>query len=293
MHTASREGHLPGGSLNTASMVSSETIIPRKVPTPALRNSRTQTPLLPDQAAILRPITPLLQLRPVIPPPVSPRHLAPPPNNAPEMSIWSELASRLIMDAEDKVLLFRGSKVPFTQTNMVRGEADEIAGALRDCFPHCNPLKQEITACRRGIAEVVVQLAFAAHEYESDSSSSRASECGGSSRCCTPLDHYLPHLPSLIKLVHQLGGARPRDCSGGCQQDVPVPPPACTGAGVNPTPIAAIRHLARIARMVVIARTEVGGGRMATATGMDTVTEATVVTVTTVSTVRALHHPPR
>jgi len=236
--TQSREGRLPGGGLDTASLLSTETIIPRNPPTPAPRTSRTNTPLVPDQGLNLRPVTSLLQLIPVEPPTVSPRHLIPPHDNASDMSRWSERVARLIMDAEDKVLLFRGANVPLSQIDTVRADAELIAGELRDCYHHCAPPRQaDINTCRRGIAEVIVQLAYVAREAEIESSnSSQDSTCSGPSRCSTPLENYLPHLRVQTGPLNNLGGARPRDRSGGHRQDAPARPPPCTGAGANPPP---------------------------------------------------------
>ena len=196
-----------GRSVDTASLVSTDTTITRKLPTPAPRTSRPSTPAAPGLQ--LRPITPLLQHRPVIPPIVSPRRLLQLHDDAQEMRIWAQRADRLIMDAEDKVLLYHGVKVPPSELPAIRATAQELLEQLRDCHPHCTQeTQQEMAGTRRAITEVLAQLTEASHDVELEASI-RGSVSSGPSGQSTPLDHYLQAINNLEIPQQAFGGAPP------------------------------------------------------------------------------------
>ena len=76
------------------------------------------------------------------------------------MDLWTQRVDRIIMDAEDRVLLYRGVRIAPSEVATFRTQAELLSAQLRDCYPHCNPTKQvEMATCRRAIGEVLVQLA--------------------------------------------------------------------------------------------------------------------------------------
>ena len=215
-------GNVVGVSVDTLSLVSTDTVVPRRIPTPAPRTSRPTTPATISQHS--RTGTPLLQHRPPTSPIVSPRRLLLERAGQPEVDLWTQRVDRLIMDAEDRVLLYRGVRIPQSEIAAFRTTAELISTRIRDCFPHCNPEKQQALAtCRRGIGEVLVQLIEVSHDAELESSShgSITSEPSGRS---TPLDHYLRVFNNLEEGGQAAGGPRPRDHSGERAEHRPTPP---------------------------------------------------------------------
>ena len=216
-----------GASTDTLSLVSTDTVVPRKIPTPAKRTSRPNTPVVPDRQT--RPGTPLFEDRAVIPPVVSPRRLLLERAGQPVVDLWTQRVDRILMDAEDRVLLYRGVRIAQSETATFRATAELISAQLRDCFPNCNPVKQqELATCRRAISEVLVHLAEVNHDAELDASS-RSSITSEPSGRSTPLDHYLRVFNNLENQQQQAGGPRPRVHSGGREEERPTapgPPPA-------------------------------------------------------------------
>ena len=122
---------------------------------------------------------------------------------------------------------------------MFRTEAEHISTELHDCYPHCNPAKQqEMATCQYAIGEVLIQLAEANHDTEQDASN-RGSVSSGLSGRSTLLDQYLSvfnnlenpqaHVPAPPTAAgsgpgcptqdqQAFGGARPLDSSGGCDR---------------------------------------------------------------------------
>ena len=89
------------------------------------------------------------------------------------------------MDAEDRVLLYRGVRIAPSEVATFRTQAELLSAQLRDCYPHCNPTKQVVMAnCRRAIGEVLVQLAEASHDAELEASI-HGSVSSGPSGCST------------------------------------------------------------------------------------------------------------
>ena len=207
------EPEATGRSIDTASLLSTDTTVARNLPTPAPRTSRPSTPAAPGLQP--RPTTPLLQHRPVIPPILSPRSLMQQHDDAQEMRTWDQRANRLMMDAEDKVLLYHGTKLPPSRLPVIQAIADELLEQLRNCHPHCSEeRRQDMAATRKAITEVLQQLAEASHEVEWEAST-RGSVSSGPSGRSTPLDRYLLAINNLEVPQQALGGARSRDHSGG------------------------------------------------------------------------------
>ena len=172
-----------------------------------------------------RPHTPLLERR-VVPPVVSPRRFLQAQEDHPEKSIWTQRVDRILMDAEDQVLLYHGVKIPPSEFTAVRTEAQRLTAQLWDCHPHCSPEKQqEIAATRKAITVVLAQLAEAGHEVELEASP-RGSVSSGPSGRSTPLDRYLAAIHNMENPQQAYGGARPRvPVSGLLTQQINLPPP--------------------------------------------------------------------
>ena len=100
-----------GRSVDTASLVSTDTIIARKIPTPLPRLSRPNTPA--TVGLQFRPLTPFLQVRPPVPPIASPRRPPREHEEFPDIDLWTQRVARILMDAEDRVLrTVRGCYLP-------------------------------------------------------------------------------------------------------------------------------------------------------------------------------------
>ena len=154
-----------GRSVDTVSLVSTDTIVARNIPTPLPRTSRPHTPAVVGPQ--IRPLTPLLQHRPPVPPVASPRRFPQEHEVFPDIDLWTQRVDRILMDAEDRVLLYRGVRIAPSEVATFRTQAELLSAQLRDCYPHCNPTKQVVMAnCRRAIGEVLVQLAEASHDME-------------------------------------------------------------------------------------------------------------------------------
>ena len=222
-HVPAGSSNAVGGSVDTVSLVSTDTIVHRNLPTPAPRTSRRNTPVVGGLNA--RPHTPLLERR-VVPPVVSPRRFLQAQEDHPEMSIWTQRVDRILMDAEDQVLLYHGVKLPPSELTAVRTEAQRLTAKLRDCHPHCSPEKQqEIAATRKAITVVLAQMAEAGHDVELEASS-RGSVSSGPSGRSTPLDRYLAAIHNMENPQQAYGGARPRVPVGGLlTQQINLPPP--------------------------------------------------------------------
>ena len=107
------------------------------------------------------------------------------------MDLWTQRVDRILMDAEDRVLLYHGIRIAPSEVAAFRTEAEHISTQLRDCYPNCNPAKQqEMATCQRAIGEVLIQLAEANHDTELDASNCGSVSSGLSGRS-TPLDQYL------------------------------------------------------------------------------------------------------
>ena len=229
-HVPAGSSNAVGGSVDTVSLVSTDTIVHRNLPTPAPRTSRSNTPVVGGLS--VRPHTPLLERR-VVTPVASPRRLLQVQDDPPEMSVWTQRVDRILMDAEDQILLYRGARVPPSELATIRANAEKMAAQLRDCHPHCNPAKQrEIADCRKAISEVLVQLAEASHDAELEASS-RGSNSSGPLGRSTLLDHYLAAIHNLKNPQQAYGGARPRDHWGGCDKQKAQKPAPPTGAGAG------------------------------------------------------------
>ena len=103
-------GNALGASVDTLSLVSTDTVVPRRIPTPTPRTSRPTTPAVPGQHS--RPVTPLLERRPPTSPVASPRRLLLEQARQPVVDLWTQRVDRILMDAEDRVLLYRGVWTP-------------------------------------------------------------------------------------------------------------------------------------------------------------------------------------
>ena len=176
----------------------------------------------------MRSITPLLERRPPVSPVASPRRLLQQNDAAPEMLLWDQRANHLMMEAEDKILLYHGVKVPPSELTAIRTTAGELLDQLRDCYPHCSQERQQdMAATRRAITEVMAQLTEASHDIELEVSI-RGSVSSGPSGRSTPLDRYLQAINNLEDPQQAHGDARPRDASSGraSQRAHMRPPPA-------------------------------------------------------------------
>ena len=89
--------------------MSTDTIIAHKIPTPLPRLSRPNTPA--TVGLQIRPLTPFLQVRTPAPPIASPRRLPREQEEVPDMDLWTQRVDRILMDAEDRVLLDRGVRI--------------------------------------------------------------------------------------------------------------------------------------------------------------------------------------
>ena len=168
-HVPASNSDAVGGSVDTVLLVSTDTIVHRNLPTPAPRTSRSNTPVVGGLS--VRSHTPLLERR-VVTPVASPRRLLQVQDDPPEMSVWTQRVDRILMDAEDQILLYRGARVPPSELATIRANAEKMAAQLRDCHPHCYPAKQwEMADCQKAISEVLVQLPEASHDVELEASS--------------------------------------------------------------------------------------------------------------------------
>ena len=168
-HALHGKAETTGGSVNTVSLVSTDTILPRKLLTPAPRNSRSNTPATVGPQ--IRPLTPLLHHRPPVPPTASPRRLLQDRNEWPNVDLWTQRVDRILMDAEDRVLLYHGIRIAPSEVAAFCTEAEHISTQFRDCYLHCNPAKQqEMATCQRANGELLIQLTEANHDAELDAS---------------------------------------------------------------------------------------------------------------------------
>ena len=107
------------------SLVSSDTIISRNIPTPLPRTSRPHTPA--TVGLQIRPLTPLLQVRPPVPPVASPRRLPREHEEFPDIDLWTQRVDRILMDAEDRVLLYRGVRIAPSEIANFRTQAELLS----------------------------------------------------------------------------------------------------------------------------------------------------------------------
>ena len=83
------------------------------------------------------------------------------------MDLWTQGVDRILMGAEDRVILYHGVRIAPSEVATFRTQAEFLSAQLHDCYPHCNPAKQvEMATCRIAIGEVLIQLAEANHDTD-------------------------------------------------------------------------------------------------------------------------------
>ena len=58
------------------------------------------------------------------------------------MDLWTQGVDRILMGAEDRVILYHGVRIAPSEVATFRTQAELLFAQLRDCYPHCNPAKQ-------------------------------------------------------------------------------------------------------------------------------------------------------
>ena len=58
------------------------------------------------------------------------------------MDLWTQGVDRILMGAEDRVILYHGVRIAPSEVATFRTQAELLSAQLRDCYPHCNPAKQ-------------------------------------------------------------------------------------------------------------------------------------------------------
>ena len=117
-----------GRSVDTVSLVSTDTIVARNIPTPLPHTSRPHTPAVLGPP--IRPLTPLLQHRPPVPPVASPRRFPPEHEVFPDIDLWTQRVDRILMDAEDRVLLYRGVRIALSEVATFRTQASCLPSSV-------------------------------------------------------------------------------------------------------------------------------------------------------------------
>ena len=225
------------------------------------------------------------------------------------MDLWTQLVDRILMDAEDRGLLYRGIRIAPSEVAAFRTEAEHISTQLRDCYPNCNPAKQqEMATCQRAIGEVLIQLAEANHDTELDASNCGSVSSGLSGRS-TPLDQYLrssttwenpqahvpapptaagsgPGCPSEDQQAY--GGARPHDPSGGRDNSHPQ----MTISARDSLPWDTSMPLATTASLAAVIIAATRYEPIVVITGEGAVTVAAAVTAVIIAMDMTTHTPP-